>query len=182
VPPDFQVVCLAGGSRADPTIAIAASRASGLGVLDLTYVRNEVVALAALVRLARGSRSSCGIKLDACADRLGRVVTEQLPDAVRTAIVVPLGSRDPAPVVGALRRRGVRVLLEVTSAGEARLGEEAGVDGLVVKGCEAGGRIGEETTFILLQRILGATSLPAFAQGGSGSIRPPPATRQEQPA
>src|SRR5262249_45932274 len=44
----------------------------------------------------------------------------------------------------------------------------AGADGIVVKGHEAGGWVGEETTFILLQRAIARGRLPAWAHGGIG--------------
>ncbi|RMF84224.1 MAG: 6-deoxyerythronolide-B synthase, partial [Nitrospinota bacterium] len=60
------------------------------------------------------------------------------------------------------------VLLETTCVEQALWGKEAGVDGVIAKGHEAGGRVGEETTFILLQRLLNQVSLPVWAQGGIG--------------
>jgi hypothetical protein len=45
-------------------------------------------------------------------------------------------------------------MLEVTDARQARAGAEIGLDGFIVKGHESGGWIGEETAFVLLQRIL----------------------------
>ena len=73
--------------------------------------------------------------------------------------------------VTALRARkpnDLTILLETTSLPEAQLARDAGVDGLIAKGHEAGGRVGEETTLILLQRLLAQTSLPVWAHGGIG--------------
>jgi acyl transferase domain-containing protein/NAD(P)H-dependent flavin oxidoreductase YrpB (nitropropane dioxygenase family)/NAD(P)-dependent dehydrogenase (short-subunit alcohol dehydrogenase family) len=42
------------------------------------------------------------------------------------------------------------------------------VDGLIAKGNEAGGWVGEETTFILLQQLLNRVSVPVWAHGGIG--------------
>jgi acyl transferase domain-containing protein/NAD(P)H-dependent flavin oxidoreductase YrpB (nitropropane dioxygenase family)/NAD(P)-dependent dehydrogenase (short-subunit alcohol dehydrogenase family) len=64
-----------------------------------------------------------------------------------------------------------RILLEVTGpddAGAVANLDIAGIDGFVAKGQEAGGVVGVETTFILLQRLLKLTSLPIWAQGGIG--------------
>ena len=47
-----------------------------------------------------------------------------------------------------------------------------GVDGLMAKGHEAGGFVGEETTFILIQRLLADTSVPVWAYGGIGLHAP----------
>jgi acyl transferase domain-containing protein/NAD(P)H-dependent flavin oxidoreductase YrpB (nitropropane dioxygenase family)/NAD(P)-dependent dehydrogenase (short-subunit alcohol dehydrogenase family) len=48
------------------------------------------------------------------------------------------------------------------------LGKEMGADGIIVKGNEAGGWVGEETSFILLQRVLQRLSLPVIVHGGIG--------------
>ncbi|SFQ69834.1 Acyl transferase domain-containing protein [Amycolatopsis arida] len=46
----------------------------------------------------------------------------------------------------------------------------AGADGVIAKGCEAGGSVGPTTTFILLQRVLAdpAVDAPVWAWGGIG--------------
>ena len=48
------------------------------------------------------------------------------------------------------------MLAQVTSLDEARAAIAAGASGLIAKGCESGGRIGDETTFVLLQRLVDA--------------------------
>ena len=49
---------------------------------------------------------------------------------------------------------------------------DAAVDGLLLKGNEAGGFVGEDASFILLQKWRGRTALPLYVRGGS-----PPARR-----
>ena len=63
-----------------------------------------------------------------------------------------------------------RVLVEVTSLKEAKLAAAAGADGLLARGHEAGGRVGELSTFVLLQQLLGYDDLdlPVWAWGGIG--------------
>ncbi len=58
--------------------------------------------------------------------------------------------------------------LIVTSEPEARRAAELGFDFVVAKGHEAGGRVGEETTFVLLQRLVPLLGLPVYAWGGVG--------------
>jgi nitronate monooxygenase len=45
----------------------------------------------------------------------------------------------PRAVISTLRQAGTLTLQAVTSAAEAKLAEEAGVDALVVQGCDSGG-------------------------------------------
>ena len=47
-----------------------------------------------------------------------------------------------------------------------------GVDGLVLKGHEAGGFVGEDSTFVLLQKWIGATSLPNPAMRITSNCNP----------
>ncbi len=59
-------------------------------------------------------------------------------------------------------------MLEVTSIEQAKVGKKVGVDGLLAKGNEAGGFVGEKTAFILLQQIVSNLLLPVWVQGGIG--------------
>ena len=49
-----------------------------------------------------------------------------------------------------------------------RVAIAAGAHGLIAKGCEAGGRIGDETTFVLVQRLATELGVPVWAAGGIG--------------
>jgi acyl transferase domain-containing protein/NAD(P)H-dependent flavin oxidoreductase YrpB (nitropropane dioxygenase family) len=164
----FDYIVVTPPGFADPALAIAASRAGALGVLDLQFLDDEEIALAAVNTLARQSRNRCGIRLGSSASPLCGHVLSDLPDALSVAILSPTDPKQVVDRVSRLHARNLTVLLEVISDAEARDGEEAGVDGLIVKGNESGGRVGEETTFVLLQRLLGTTALPVWAQGGIG--------------
>jgi len=67
--------------------------------------------------------------------------------------------------------RSVPLIAQVCSAGEAERAFGVGVAGVIAKGAESGGRVGTESAFILLQRILdlpGAEGVPVWCQGGIG--------------
>ncbi|MGH7425414.1 MAG: hypothetical protein ACREJP_04545, partial [Candidatus Methylomirabilales bacterium] len=72
---DFQLLVVSPAALVNPSLAIAASRAKGLGVLDLTYARDEAAALSAVATLARYRGGSVGVKLDGCAEPLVAKVT-----------------------------------------------------------------------------------------------------------
>lgn len=60
-------------------------------------------------------------------------------------------------------------ICQVTSLEEARQAEQAGAKGIIIKGNEAGGQIGYESTFVLFQRIIKEIkSIPVWVQGGIG--------------
>ena len=94
---------------------------------------------------------------------------------------------DPVPIVsvtfglpaardiGALRRAGTRVLATVTTVDEARVAAEAGVDGVVAQGSDAGGHSGTHDarrhivampTAGLTRAVTAVTGLPVVAAGG----------------
>ena len=89
------------------------------------------------------------------------------------------GARDGAGLGAHGRRagrpdRGVpaaaqsRTLAVATSVAQALAAQEAGADAVVAKGSEAGGWVGEEGAFILLQRLVATLALPVYVQGGIG--------------
>ncbi|HWE87915.1 MAG TPA: SDR family oxidoreductase [Pseudonocardiaceae bacterium] len=63
-----------------------------------------------------------------------------------------------------------RVLVEVTTLDEALRAAASGADGLIARGNEAGGRVSEFGSFVLLQRLLAdnAIQLPVWLCGGIG--------------
>ncbi len=140
--------------RPDPALALAACAAGALGVLDvgrdLAAIPGALRRLAVLPEGRAGVRVPQGIALD----------PTLLPAAVGTVIVV---AGDPlAPW------HGRRVLVEVSSLAEAQAAVAAGAAGLIAKGHEAGGRVGEATSFVLLQALVAAVDVPVWVQGGVG--------------
>ena len=63
---------------------------------------------------------------------------------------------------------GGTLICEVASVEQAEAALAAGADGLVAVGNEAGGWVGGETTFVLLQALLARTDRPVWARGGIG--------------
>src|SRR5207342_101605 len=71
-----------------------------------------------------------------------------------------------APLLRELRAAGVKVLAEATTPDWPQAPLDGDVDGLLLKGNEAGGFVGEDASFILLQKWHGRTSLPLYVRGG----------------
>ncbi|MER6526827.1 SDR family oxidoreductase [Streptomyces sp. NPDC001508] len=136
-----------------------AARAGGLGVLDLTG--DARAGREQLVLAAEWSRSGFGVRLGAGHD----IPAPDLPACVHTVVLAAGAAATAADFPGR------RVLAEVTSASQARAAVAAGVDGLIARGHEAGGRVGELSTFVLLQQLLAdkAHGLPVWACGGIGA-------------
>jgi NAD(P)H-dependent flavin oxidoreductase YrpB (nitropropane dioxygenase family) len=164
----FQVIALTLPGKPDPAVAIAATRAGGWGVLDLEYVRDKDLAVDSMTKLCRYAKGECGIKLDSTESKFCHEVITNLPTGVQVVILTFSDVQKLRRQVAALHRRKLKVLVETTSREQAEVGQSIGADGLIAKGHEAGGRVGEETTYILLQNLLQHIPLPVFAHGGVG--------------
>ncbi|MFO1314000.1 MAG: SDR family NAD(P)-dependent oxidoreductase [Burkholderiales bacterium] len=140
----------------DAAVVVAACRAGALGVLDVG--RDAARARSAIAQLEGLGAQSAGLRV--ADDRVLDGVA--LPGCVGT-IVVEAG----APLAR-WHGLGLRVLVQVTSVAEAKAAAADGVHGLIAKGAESGGRVGEETSLVLLQALVGAVSLPVWIQGGVG--------------
>jgi acyl transferase domain-containing protein/NAD(P)H-dependent flavin oxidoreductase YrpB (nitropropane dioxygenase family)/NAD(P)-dependent dehydrogenase (short-subunit alcohol dehydrogenase family) len=163
----FRIIALTPPGMDDPAIAISASRAGELGVLSLERASDVSSARRALDGLAQHARAACGVRLDPESPVLTALVAE-LPSVVRTVVLTEGGAERLRVAADVLKRRGMTVLVEVTSTEQALAAEGAGADGLIAKGHEAAGWVGEETTFVLLQRLLERPGLPVWAYGGIG--------------
>ncbi|REE95372.1 type I polyketide synthase [Thermomonospora umbrina] len=140
-------------------LAVAVARAGALGALDLGHDREA--ALAALELVTRWWDGPFAVRIPAgCPVR-----PEELPEAARTMLVDAPALHHAQPYMP-----GRRLLVEVVDADEAHAAVRLGADGLIARGCEAGGRVGELTTFVLLQRLLGDPTVarPVWAAGGVG--------------
>ncbi|MEJ5102533.1 SDR family NAD(P)-dependent oxidoreductase [Chryseobacterium sp. MYb328] len=85
----------------------------------------------------------------------------QLPENVRFAIL-PFGMK-------VTQNPELDIIYQVTSLEEAKQAEQSGAKGIIIKGNEAGGQIGYESTFVLFQRIINEIkSIPVWVQGGIG--------------
>jgi acyl transferase domain-containing protein/NAD(P)H-dependent flavin oxidoreductase YrpB (nitropropane dioxygenase family) len=158
--------------RCDAALAIAAARAGETGILDLGQDANRQVREAALRSLARHATAGrWGLRWDAFGrpDLLGQLSDllgkEQCPVLILAGLA---GIESLRRALEQARQVASHILLEVSSLAGALAAQETGFDGLVVKGHEAGGWVGEESTFLLLQRLHGRLSVPYWAQGGIG--------------
>ncbi|HEX9298080.1 MAG TPA: SDR family NAD(P)-dependent oxidoreductase [Polyangiaceae bacterium] len=138
----------------DVGLVCALARGGALGVVDLGH--DERRAREALGALGRRIAGSFGVRMPEHFDAR----TLELPTNA-TVVIVPASTTFYA--------WGDRaVLAQVSTIEGARAALAAGVDGLVVKGHEAGGTVGDETSFVLLQRVVSETSVPIWVQGGIG--------------
>ncbi|MGB5832001.1 MAG: SDR family NAD(P)-dependent oxidoreductase [Thiohalocapsa sp.] len=84
-------------------------------------------------------------------------------DAAGDVIII-----EPGPKYEAEAWKPRAVLAQVTNIDEARRALAAGASGLIAKGAESGDRVGEESAFILFQRLIATHQVPIWVQGGIG--------------
>ncbi|MDG4864674.1 hypothetical protein P8605_41660, partial [Streptomyces sp. T-3] len=144
--------------RPDARLVSAVCRAGGLGILDLgtgdRHTREE------LARLSRWEADRFGVRVgERCA--LSPADLDILPGGRPHTVLLGVDSAWPASELSGY----YWVLAEVTSREEALRAVADGVDGLVARGSESGGRIGDLSTFVLLQQLLAdpAVPLPVWA-------------------
>ncbi|MEV7343413.1 SDR family oxidoreductase [Streptomyces sp. NPDC093544] len=143
---------------ASARLTAAAVHAGGLGVLDLTSGGRR--AAAQLTLAEEWSAAGFGVRL---ADN-DAFPARDLPAAVHTVLLTSDAS------CTATEFPGRRVLVEVTGREQALRAAAAGAHGLIARGHEAGGPIGELSTFVLVQQLLADAELdlPVWACGGAG--------------
>ncbi|ABW14966.1 Beta-ketoacyl synthase [Parafrankia sp. EAN1pec] len=148
-----------------PHLVAAVGHAGGLGILDLGL--DPARGRESMAAAAAWSTAPFGVRVpEGCPIGSG-----DLPAGVDTVL---LGVNAPWTVAEGAGR-GRRVLVEVLSVADAMGALESGAAGLVARGSEAGGRVGDLTTFTLLQHLIAAkatrrdgTVAPVWAAGGIG--------------
>lgn len=152
-------------------IIVAVSRAGGSGLLDIGADADHDELRATLTRLHdKAAAGRWGLRWDAQFSSVASVAElERLVDGSVDVLVVAGVSRDEAAAIRASATRFARfVALEAYDLESALAAQDAGYDGVVVKGAEAGGRIGKSSSFILLQEFSGALRIPFWVEGGIG--------------
>ncbi|MFE3496709.1 SDR family NAD(P)-dependent oxidoreductase [Streptomyces sp. NPDC059175] len=150
----------------DARLAAAVSRAGGLGVLDLgagdRRARDALASLRQWTPGRYGVRVGPDCRLDP--GELGDGPAGGGPD---TVVLAP-GATWRVDAVPA----GHRVLVEVTDLEQARTASRSGVHGLIARGSECGGPVGELSTLVLLQLLLSSDELRGIPIWACGGIAP----------
>lgn len=150
----------------DVTLAVAACRAGGIGVLNSELGGDHHVIIDKLTFLSEKAGSGYGLKLGFFDDNLLALVIEYKQKGLDWLILdCEIVNADPIRIVE-LRRHGVKVLGEVKTSCWPGSSLDEVIDGLILKGNEAGGFVGENSSFILVQKWRTQTELPLFVRGG----------------
>ncbi|GAA3430768.1 type I polyketide synthase [Kutzneria kofuensis] len=142
----------------DARLVSAVCRAGGVGILDLGVGdRHSREALDLLLSWAGGP---FGVRVTgACALQPG-----DLPRGQVHTVLLGHDAKWSVPELASQHR----VLVEVSSKAEALRAVEQGAHGIVARGNEAGGPVGELSSFVLLQQLVDVVDLPVWVWGGVG--------------
>ncbi|MFL5327685.1 MAG: SDR family NAD(P)-dependent oxidoreductase [Gemmataceae bacterium] len=167
------LIVLTSGGINDPSVAVAAARAGARGILDFEHAsastQIELVISQAILLARRPIGVKIGTQSAHVIDKLLAVPRQQLD-----CIILAGGDHTLlAEWMARFRTIGVEIIFEALSLDEVIRAHELGVDGLILKGHEAGGRVGADTSFILLQKWRRwaeqkQSTLPIWVQGGVG--------------
>lgn len=143
-------------------LAAGVSNAGGLGIIaaggaDAQIVRNEIRKCKSLTNKPFGVNV---MLMSPYADEVMNMLVEEKPDVVIT------GAGNPGKYIDMLKKAGIKVIPVVASTSMAKRMESLGADAVIAEGCEAGGHIGELTTFVLVPQICDSVSIPVIAAGG----------------
>ena len=168
------IIVVTPAHRCNPPLAIAASRAGQYGLLDLGWNVADATRRAALERLVRfaGQTDRWGVRWDMLElpQRSPAYLRELASEPWPLLLLAGVNLCDvPAEsIVAEARQIARRVLVEAYSPEQAMAAEQAGADGVVLVGHEAGGRVGALSAFVFLQEVRGKLSLPYWIRGGLG--------------
>lgn len=137
----------------DVSLTLALHQAKAFPVLHLGRDQNQ--ATTALDQL-----SKAGHEFGICLPPTG-LENLDLPSAV-SLIIAPYGLQFNKSIAA-------KIFYQVCDVNEATKAQEEGADGIIVKGNEAAGKVGYESTYILFQRIFKTVkNIDIYVQGGIG--------------
>ena len=148
-------------------LASAVSNAGGLGLLatggwDVDKVRSEIRKTKELTDKPFGVNI---MLMSPHAEDISNMVIEEGVKVITT------GAGNPGIYMDKWKENGIVVIPVVPTVALAKRLERIGADALVVEGVEAGGHIGNSTTFTLIPQVCDAVNIPVIAAGGIADYR-----------
>ncbi len=148
-------------------LAAAVSNAGGLGLIgaggwDVNHVRDEVRKTKAL------TAKVFGVNIMLMSPHAAAISDMVIEEGVK---VVTTGAGNPGVYMEKWKKAGIIVIPVVPSVAFAKRLARGGADALVVEGTEAGGHIGQITTFTLVPQVVDVVDIPVIAAGGIADSR-----------
>ncbi|GAB6146718.1 beta-ketoacyl synthase N-terminal-like domain-containing protein [Desulfocicer niacini] len=156
----------------DASIAIAGIRCGETGILDLGYNKNYKNMLRALDLLhhAAGDSIHWGVRWDTLfsPSRSPETLVKLIKSSIPIIVLAGILPSDMEAACQVAHQYASKVYLEVTTLKMAQIAQKSGCEGIIIKGNEASGFTGNESSFILAQQLKGQIDLPYWIWGGMG--------------
>jgi enoyl-[acyl-carrier protein] reductase II len=148
-------------------LASAVSNAGGLGTIgaggwDVEKVRYEIRELKKL------TDKPYAVNIMLMSPHAADISDMVIEEGVK---IVTTGAGNPGIYMEKWKKAGIKVIPVVPSVALAKRMVRSGADALIVEGTEAGGHIGELTTFTLVPQVRDAVDIPVVAAGGIADSR-----------
>jgi enoyl-[acyl-carrier protein] reductase II len=154
----------------DPTLVAAVSNAGGLGILATWNFPDRLI-LKEIGRVRHLTDRPFGVNIAATHSSydFSKKAGLMAKEGIR---IVTTGRGDPKiPAVSILKDQGIKVLPVVANVKQAISLENKGADAIIASGLEAGGHVGNITTFTLVPQVVDSIKVPVVAAGGIGDAR-----------
>lgn len=152
---------------ADHRLAAAVSNAGGLGLIgsggwSVERIKEEIHKTRELTDKPFGLNI---MLMHPEKDAIAELACEEKIEVVTT------GAGNPGPYMKMWKDAGIKVLPVVPSVALAKRVVRSGAEGVIVEGTEAGGHVGEISTFSLVPQTVDAVDVPVIAAGGIADTR-----------
>lgn len=166
---DIEYPIIQGGMAniATHELAAAVSNAGGLGLIgaggwDVDRVRDEIRKTKAL------TDKTFGVNIMLMSPHAEAISDMVIEEGVK---VITTGAGNPGIYMEKWKKAGMRVIPVVPSVAFAKRLSRGGADAIIVEGTEAGGHIGQSTTFTLVPQVCDVIDIPVIAAGGVADSR-----------
>lgn len=148
-------------------LASAVSNAGGLGLIGAGSMYPEILR-EHIQKCKAATKNPFGVNVPLLYPDIDKHMEIILQEGVK---IVFTSAGNPKTWTQFLKEKGITVIHVIANSKFAKKSEEAGVDGIVAEGFEAGGHNGREetTTMCLIPMVRELTSLPLIAAGGIAS-------------